>query len=57
MNCCLICDQSRLEGIYIRTSFICTTCEWNMIHTDTDEVMYHYYVKKLKPIHQLTLNL
>jgi len=57
MSCCLICDQSRLEGIYIRTSFICTTCELNMIHTNTDEAMYHYYVKKLKPIHQLTLNL
>jgi len=52
---CIICEETRQQGIYICSSFICTSCEYNIIHTDTKEAKYHYYVQKLKPINQLTL--
>jgi len=52
---CIICEEDSLQGIYIYTSFICTLCEYNMVHTDTREAKYRYYVQKMKPINQLTL--
>jgi len=45
---CSICDDEQLEGIFIRTVFICTGCEHNMIHTEPREEKYQYYVQKLK---------
>jgi len=53
---CIICEEDSLQGIYIYASFICTLCEYNMVHTDTREAKYHYYVQKMKPINQSTLH-
>ncbi len=52
---CIICEEDRMQGIRICTSFICISCEYNLIHTDTQEEKYRYYVQKLKPINQQTL--
>lgn len=47
---CVICDQSKDEGIHLYTSFICSHCEKSMISTDTRDPQYKYYLKKLKKI-------
>lgn len=52
---CIICEEESLQGIHICTSFICTLCEYNIVHTDAREEKYRYYVQKLKPINQIPL--
>jgi len=54
INECVICDERKEKGIYLYTSFICTECEYNMIHTEPREEKYNYYVKKLKHMNQPT---
>jgi len=52
---CIICEEESLRGIHICTSFICTLCEYNIIHTDARTAKYRYYVRKLKPINPTSL--
>lgn len=56
MQRCIICEELALEGIHLYTTFICTECEHNMVHTDVREVKYRYYIKKLKNIRKETLH-
>nr|WP_237706203.1 sigma factor G inhibitor Gin [Ornithinibacillus scapharcae] len=35
--------------------FICTDCEFNMIHTEPREEKYNYYLQKLKNMNQPSL--
>ncbi|NLI67338.1 MAG: hypothetical protein GX374_01695 [Bacilli bacterium] len=39
-----------MEGVRLHKSFICKSCEYNMVHTDVREVKYRYYVEKLKSL-------
>jgi hypothetical protein len=45
---CGICEEEKARGIHLYTTFICTECEHNMIHTEPREEKYNYYVRKLK---------
>ncbi|YCA43706.1 sigma factor G inhibitor Gin [Bacillus sp. JZ8] len=45
---CMVCEEYREEGIRILFSFLCRDCEKEIVDTETNEVMYDYYVKKLK---------
>ncbi|WP_042220812.1 sigma factor G inhibitor Gin [Oceanobacillus manasiensis] len=45
---CGICEEDKVRGIHLYTTFICTECEHNMIHTEPREEKYNYYVRKLK---------
>ncbi|WP_066302031.1 sigma factor G inhibitor Gin [Bacillus sp. FJAT-29937] len=47
---CVICEQTKLRGIHLYTSFICTDCESDLIATDTSNPKYKYYLKQLKKI-------
>src|SRR3954451_15682220 len=47
---CVICEENKLKGIHLYTSFICTDCEKDMIVTDTHDPKYKYYLQKLKKI-------
>lgn len=53
---CGICEEEKEQGIHLYKLFICSECEWNMIHTEPKEEKYRYYLKKLKNINQPTLN-
>lgn len=55
MKRCTICEEDNQIGIHLYASFICTTCEYNIIHTDPREERYNYYVRKLKNSNQSTL--
>lgn len=55
MRSCIICEESKQAGIHVYASFICEQCEFNMIHTDTREAKYHYYIRKLKNLHHQRL--
>ncbi|EIJ80114.1 forespore-specific protein [Bacillus methanolicus PB1] len=47
---CVVCEKVKLKGIHIYTSFICMECERNLIHTETNDPKYKYYLKQLKKI-------
>ncbi|PLS15096.1 sigma factor G inhibitor Gin [Bacillus sp. M6-12] len=47
---CIICEQSKLLGIHLYTSFICGDCEKEMVRTETNDPQYRYYLKKLKKV-------
>lgn len=47
---CIICDQPKLDGIHLYTSFICTDCEREMVRTEAEEPKYDYFVRKLKSV-------
>ncbi|WP_067729747.1 sigma factor G inhibitor Gin [Oceanobacillus damuensis] len=49
---CGICEEEKAKGIHLYTMFICTECEYNMIHTEPREEKYNYYLHKLKNINQ-----
>ncbi|MEH7416760.1 sigma factor G inhibitor Gin [Neobacillus drentensis] len=47
---CVICESLKPKGIHLYTSFICTDCENDLIHTDTNDPRYKYFLKQLKKI-------
>jgi hypothetical protein len=47
---CLVCEQSKEKGIHLYTSFICTDCETEIIHTQTDHPKYKFYLQQLSKI-------
>ncbi|NRG45982.1 sigma factor G inhibitor Gin [Bacillus sp. CRN 9] len=47
---CVICEESKVKGIHLYTSFICSDCEKDLIATDTDDTKYKFYLNKLKKI-------
>ncbi|MFD2444334.1 sigma factor G inhibitor Gin [Bacillus sp. CGMCC 1.16607] len=47
---CVICEQMKLKGIHLYTSFICCECEQDLIHTDTDHPKYKFFLKQLKKV-------
>lgn len=47
---CVICESLKPRGIHLYTSFICTDCENDLIHTDTNDPRYKYFLKQLKKI-------
>jgi hypothetical protein len=52
MQRCGICEEEKEKGIHLYTTFICTDCEYNMIHTEPREEKYKYYLHKLKNVTQ-----
>ncbi|MDQ0220924.1 sigma factor G inhibitor Gin [Peribacillus cavernae] len=47
---CVVCEEVKSVGIHLYTAFICKECEKDIIHTDTDNPKYKYYLKQLKKV-------
>jgi len=47
---CVICEEFKEKGIHLYTVFICTECEMELIHTETNHPKYKYFLKQLKKI-------
>lgn len=47
---CLVCEETKENGIHICNQFICTSCEEKLVQTDTDDERYGYYLEKLRKI-------
>lgn len=47
---CVVCEETKVAGIHLYTSFICTECESSMIKTDTSDSKYKYYIEKLRKV-------
>ncbi|WP_078556436.1 sigma factor G inhibitor Gin [Bacillus alkalicellulosilyticus] len=47
---CVVCNQSKIDGIHLFDHFICVTCEREMVKTDPTDEYYHYYLEKLRKI-------
>jgi hypothetical protein len=47
---CVICEELKMRGIHLYTSFICTECEQDLIQTETDHPKYKHFLKQLKKV-------
>jgi uncharacterized protein (DUF983 family) len=47
---CVVCEEVKLSGIHLYLAFICEECEKDIIHTDTNNPRYKYYLKQLKKV-------
>lgn len=47
---CVICEERKLRGIHLYTSFICTDCEQDLVHTETDHPKYKFFLQQLKKV-------
>lgn len=47
---CIVCDQKELEGIFIFDSFVCRSCEAEIIKTNTAEDRYTFFIKQMRQI-------
>ncbi|WP_335872073.1 sigma factor G inhibitor Gin [Bacillus sp. 2205SS5-2] len=47
---CIICSDEKTKGIHLYTSFICFDCERAMIHSETKDPDYSFYVHQLKKV-------
>jgi hypothetical protein len=50
-NICVICECRKPVGIHLYKSFICDGCESDIIHTDTDNPKYLFFLEQLKKTH------
>ena len=48
LKTCVICNETKENGIVILQSFICANCENEMINTSTDDAQYKVYIEKLR---------
>ena len=47
---CIICGQSKLNGIVIISEFICESCEAEMVHTDVHDEKYPYFIQQMRQV-------
>ena len=47
---CVVCDRFKKTGIHLYTSYVCTDCETDIIHTHTEDPKYGYYLSRLRNI-------
>jgi hypothetical protein len=47
---CIICGKEEGKGLFIYESFVCQTCEREMVHTNVEDDKYRFFIQKLKKI-------
>lgn len=47
---CIVCENKKDDGIYVHMSFICDSCERDIVGTDTNDPKYIYYLQQLRKI-------
>ncbi|RKD22819.1 inhibitor of sigma-G Gin [Ammoniphilus oxalaticus] len=50
---CIVCGDTEQKGITIWQSFICESCEQEMVNTDVRDTKYPFFVEKMKLIWKL----
>ncbi|MDR9857601.1 sigma factor G inhibitor Gin [Paenibacillus sp. VCA1] len=51
---CIICGQTKEEGITIVSQFICEDCESEMVRTDAGDAKYHFFIHQMRQISMQT---
>lgn len=52
---CIICEEKKHRGIHLYTHFLCRDCEKDMVHTETNETQYNFYIEKLRRLTETKL--
>ncbi|MGF9964745.1 sigma factor G inhibitor Gin [Bacillus rhizoplanae] len=47
---CIVCEHKKDSGIHLYRSFICESCEREMIETSTNDPKYMFYLQQLRKI-------
>lgn len=48
---CLICENTKKEGIHIMQSFICLECEREIVNTKTSDPKYQFFLYQMGKAH------
>lgn len=49
-QCCTICGESSSAGLHIVRSFICSSCEQEIVKIDVKDERYPFFVSRMKTI-------
>ena len=49
-QCCTICGKSSTAGLHIVKSFICSSCEQEIVNIDVKDERYPFFVSRMKTI-------
>jgi hypothetical protein len=49
-NVCIVCKETKPEGIRIWDHFVCVSCEREIVRTDVGDEKYPYYIERMKRI-------
>lgn len=44
---CLICEETKSDGIHIFNQLLCDSCEKKLVETSPEDKRYREYIKKL----------
>ncbi|MBP3953510.1 sigma factor G inhibitor Gin [Bacillus sp. YZJH907-2] len=47
---CMICNKRKPEGLQVVNTFICLSCESELVHSDEKDAVYHTYVKQVRTL-------
>jgi hypothetical protein len=47
---CMVCGESKEEGITIVTQFLCSSCESEIVQTKVEDERYPFFVQQLKSL-------
>lgn len=47
---CIICGETKVEGIRIVSHFICEDCEAEMVRTEAEDDKYRFFIGRMKQI-------
>jgi hypothetical protein len=50
MKTCIVCGESKNQGITVVTEFICTSCESEMVQTKVEDEKYPFFVRQLRQL-------
>ncbi|MFC5406739.1 sigma factor G inhibitor Gin [Cohnella soli] len=45
---CMVCGEPKDEGMTIVTEFICSSCESEMVKTETEDEKYPFFVRRMR---------
>ncbi|WP_425456552.1 sigma factor G inhibitor Gin [Cohnella pontilimi] len=47
---CIVCGQTKEEGITVVTEFICSSCESEIVQTTTKDEKYPFFIRQLRQL-------
>ncbi|MGM9923322.1 MAG: sigma factor G inhibitor Gin [Bacillus sp. (in: firmicutes)] len=51
---CIVCEEVKNEGMYVYLSFVCRSCEEDIVKTETSDPKYQYYLQQLRKVNEST---
>ncbi|MCL7749298.1 MULTISPECIES: sigma factor G inhibitor Gin [Halalkalibacter] len=47
-DCCMVCNKRKTEGLQVLNTFMCESCETELLQLNEQDDMYETYVKQMR---------